>query len=137
MDKSIMIKSGLAIILAYVSTLFGSIDLTLKVLLVCMIFDYITGIVKAFILKELDSRKGLIGIAKKVFILVVVIIANMLDKIISANGLNLDFVRDITIMFYIVNEIISILENVGEFIEIPDFIRNALAQLKKGGNNNG
>ena len=98
-----------------------------------MIMDYITGILKAINKKELDSRIGLIGITKKVMIICIVAVANMIDIIIKANGLNIDYVRDLTIMFYAVNEVISILENAGEFIEIPDFIKKVLAQLNGKG----
>jgi len=128
-----LIKGGISFIGAYLLLLFGDFNTAFKVLLALMIMDYITGILKAINKKELDSRIGVIGITKKVMIICIVAVANMIDIIIKANGLNIDYVRDLTIMFYAVNEVISILENAGEFIEIPDFIKKVLAQLNGKG----
>ena len=128
-----LIKGGISFVGAYFLLLFGDFNTAFKVLLALMIMDYITGILKAINKKELDSRIGLIGITKKVMIICIVAVANMIDIIIKANGLNIDYVRDLTIMFYAVNEVISILENAGEFIEIPDFIKKVLAQLNGKG----
>ena len=39
--------------------------------------------------------------------------------------------REITIMFFIVNESLSILENAGTFLPIPEKLKNVLLQLKE------
>lgn len=137
MNKLELAKGGITFIGAYLMLLFGDFNTVFKVLLVLMILDYATGLLKAIHNKKVDSRIGLKGITKKIMIICVIALANMIDIIIKANGMTIDYIRDLTIMFYSVNETISILENVGEFIEIPDYIRKVLAQLNgKGGKDN-
>lgn len=118
-----------AVVATFFTYIFGSWDLALQVLIVFMILDYGTGVLYAFLNNQLNSEVGFKGLVKKMMILVVLIIGVMVDRI-SGTG-NWVF-RTLVAYFYIANEGISLLENVGNIgIPIPNKLRNALEQLNK------
>jgi toxin secretion/phage lysis holin len=86
--------------------LFGDVKF-LHLLLVLMVLDVITGIFKAIKNQNLWSRKSLFGYARKMLVLVVIILANVIDQILGMSGA----ITYATVIFYIANEGLSILEN--------------------------
>jgi toxin secretion/phage lysis holin len=107
--------------------LFGGWNYLLMVLAVCVIIDYATGVLAAFVEKRLASQVGFRGIAQKVFIFTLVAVAHFIDTLLWDNHL----IRDATILFYIVNEFISITENAGVVgLPIPPFLIKAILKLK-------
>lgn len=91
----------------------GGWDSTLKVLIVMMAADYISGLVVAAMGKSdkteyggLSSKVGFIGLAKKGLMLTVVLIGTALDE-----AMGTAMCRDAACWFYIANEGISVLEN--------------------------
>ena len=118
-----------AVVATFFTYVFGSWDLALQVLIVFMILDYGTGVLYAFLNNQLNSEVGFKGLVKKMMILVVLIIGVMVDRILGTG--NWVF-RTLVAYFYIANEGISLLENVGNIgIPIPNKLRNALEQLNK------
>jgi len=118
-----------AVLAIFFTYLFGSWDLALQVLIVFMVLDYLTGVLHAYLIGQLSSEVGFKGLVKKCMILVVLIIGVMLDRIL---GTGTWVFRTLVCYFYIANEGISLLENVGNIgIPIPNKIRNALEQLNK------
>ena len=118
-----------ALVATFFTYLFGSWDLALQVLIVFMVLDYGTGVLYAFLNNQLNSEVGFKGLVKKLMILVVLIIGVMLDRIL---GTGTWVFGTLVCYFYIANEGISLLENVGNIgIPIPNKIRNALEQLNK------
>nr|DAY70780.1 MAG TPA: holin [Caudoviricetes sp.] len=118
-----------AVLATFFTYIFGSWDLALQVLIVFMVLDYGTGVLYAFLNNQLNSEVGFKGLVKKLMILVVLIIGVMLDRMLG-NGTWV--FRTLVCYFYIANEGISLLENVGNIgIPIPNKIRNALEQLNK------
>lgn len=107
--------------------LFGEWDFGLKILLTLIILDYIMGICKAIYLKCLSSEICLVGIVKKMFILSVVVVSNLIQTILE----NTVPIRDIIIVFYSVNEAISILENASRFILIPSKLYEVIQKIKE------
>lgn len=108
----------------------GGWDIAIQSLLVFIVVDYITGVLKAIYNKELNSAVGLKGIIKKVGYLLVVSISVLLDKIAGNTGA----IRNIVIYFFVANEGLSILENWGNLgLPLPKQLTEALEQLK---NNN-
>ena len=79
-----IIKGFVAAIGTIFTWLFGAWDIALTVLVCFMILDYITGVIRAFIKKEVSSNVGLIGIARKSLILVVLIVGVLLDRLLNA-----------------------------------------------------
>ena len=105
----------------------GGWDATLQVLVALVAVDYASGLTVAIVEKKLDSNVGFRGIMKKVFIFALVYLAVLIDKTIST-----DFIRTLTVTFYIANESISILENAGKLgVPYPKKLKEVLVQLKK------
>ena len=108
----------------------GSWDMALKVLVCFMVLDYITGVLRAYVNKEVSSAIGLKGIARKTVIFIVLIVAVLLDRLLNTG--NWVF-RTLICYFYIANESISLLENCSALgLPIPDKLKEALSQLKEG-----
>ena len=107
---------------------FGSFDGSLKVLIVLVILDYITGITGAARHGELSSSKGFWGILNKVFIFSIVGIAHVIGNELLDHTI---VVREAVIYFYAANEGFSIIENADKLgIPIPKIIRNMFTMLK-------
>lgn len=118
-----------AVLATFFTYLFGGWDLALKILITFMVLDYVTGVIYAYVIKTLNSEVGFRGLIKKCMILAVLIVGVELDRILGTG--NWVF-RTLVCYFYIANEGISLLENVGNIgIPIPNKIRNALEQLNK------
>jgi len=110
-----------------VTYLFGGWSALIQILVAFVAIDYITGVLAAGVNGKLDSNIGLKGIAKKVFIFVIVACGHLVDDAMGTQ----DIVRDAAIYFYIANELLSILENAGEIgLPVPDILKNAIERLK-------
>jgi len=106
----------------------GTWDIAIMVLLMFMALDYTLGLIKGKIHKNLNSKTGFKGLAKKSAIFVVLIVAVCLDRLIG-NGTWV--FRTLVCYFYIANEGLSILENCSQIgIKVPVQIKDALEQLK-------
>ena len=92
--------------------------------------------INACIHKKLSSKVSFTGLAKKVFIILMVGLANVIDTMIFAESAAL---RTAVIFFYIANEGISVLENISASgLPIPSKIIDALHEIKgKGEDENG
>ena len=131
MEKLKIFYTAVCTSLAYI---FGGMDTMLSILIVFMTIDFISGFIKAWVLKEFDSSKFYMGGVKKIGILLIVAVATQLDLLIAIDGAAL---RTVTVSYYIANEGFSILENWGEMgLPLPEPIKNALARLRKDGKDN-
>lgn len=105
----------------------GGFDGLLYALVVFMAADYITGVMCAVSDKKLSSAVGFKGICRKVLILMLVGIANLLDVQVIGTGAVL---RTAVIFFYLSNEGVSLLENAAHLgLPIPEKLKEVLAQL--------
>ena len=99
----------------------------LKSIVILVILDYITGLLKSIYNKKLSSNTGFRGLIKKIIIFIVIatayVIQGVLESVIP--------LREITIVFFICNEAISLLENASEFVPIPEKLKDVLIQLRK------
>ena len=99
--------------------------------MIFVVLDYITGIAKAAVRRELSSKAGCHGLLKKVAIFVLVAIGTVMDSVIPAAN---HAIRSAVIMFYIANEGLSILENAGEIgLPMPEALKAALKKLSEPG----
>ena len=122
------IKVILASLASLFSFLFGNFDFLLKALLALMVIDYITGLCKAFIQKKINSSVGGEGIIKKVVYLSMVTVSVIIDQLLESSGT----IRLIVITSFIINEILSILENSSEMgIKVPKVLNEALEKISK------
>ena len=124
--------SVLGVIGSYVSLLFGGWSDAMSTLLIFMVIDYITGLCVAAAGKSdktktggLNSKIGYIGLLRKGMIMLMLIVASRLDLLLDST-----FVKDMTCIAFIINETISIIENVGRFVPIPKPILRAIDILK-------
>ena len=105
----------------------GGLDGLMIALIVLMTLDYISGVMCAIIDKKLSSAVGFKGVCKKVFILMLVGVAHIIDLHVVGTGSAL---RGAVICFYMSNEGLSLLENAAHIgLPIPDKLRDILAQL--------
>jgi toxin secretion/phage lysis holin len=104
----------------------GGWDVILKALVVLIVLDYITGVLKAIVTKTLSSQVGFIGLIRKIVIFIVVATAVTVQTVVG-DAIPL---REIVIIFFICNEGISLLENASEFVPIPEKLKNTLIQLR-------
>ena len=130
MDK-LSLDKVISLIASEVATIFiflvGEIDIALICLIIAIVLDYISGIIKAYNIKQLSSKIGFKGILKKIGILVLVMLAVLVDRVSGNTGA----IRTLVIYYFVANEGLSILENLGEAgIPIPNAIRKALKVLK-------
>lgn len=110
--------------------LFGAWDTALLVLILFIVLDYTTGVLKAYYNKEISSDIGRRGITKKATILIVLIVAVLLDRLLNTGSW---VFRTLVCYFYIANEGISLLENCASLgLPIPEKLKDALVQLKDG-----
>lgn len=128
----IMKEEAFCLILADIGTvllfLFGGWDIALQCLLIAIAIDYISGLIKAYNTKTLDSKVGFKGILKKVGILCIVAIAVVVDHITGESRA----IRTLVIYYFVANEGLSVLENLSiAGLPIPQSIKKALQALKK------
>lgn len=118
-----------------IASLFGGWTASLTTLLIFMGIDYLSGLVLAGVFHKspktetgaLESRAGLKGLIRKVTMLLFVLIGHRLDVAVGAT-----YIRDAICIAFMVNELISIVENAGLMgIPVPAVITNAIDILKK------
>ncbi len=105
-DLALRIKAGSAALGGCVVYWLGGLDKLLIALITVMALDYATGLLAAWYGKALSSAEGFRGIAKKVMALTVVALAYTIESV-TGGAFPL---REITIMFFVVNESLSILK---------------------------
>lgn len=121
-------KSVIAVGGAAASFLFGGWSSLLSILLTFVVIDYISGVTAAGLRGELNSEVGLVGIAKKVAIFGVVAVGHLVDTALG----NAHLFRDTAIFFYLANEVLSILENIGRIgVPVPEKLKNAVEVLRQ------
>ena len=118
-----------------IASAFGGWDAALKALIFFMATDYVTGLIVAGIFKKsdksesggLESRAGFKGLLRKGMTLVIVFIAAQIDHL---SGMT--FVRNSTVVAFVTNEALSILENAGLMgVPMLPVITNALEVLRR------
>lgn len=121
------IKAILTGIITWIGWLVGGYDTMMITLLLFMVIDYISGVMCGISNKDLSSEIGFKGIFKKIMIILLVGITNLLGVAIGIDGL-----RYIVISFYLANEGISIIENASMLgLPVPQKVKDVLEQLKK------
>ena len=120
---------------AAITYLLGGWDTAMITLLILMGIDYFCGLIVAGIFKKspktesgtLESRAGWKGLCRKGVTLLIVLVAYRLDLTMGTT-----IVKDGVDIAFLVNELISIVENAGLMgIPIPTVITNAIDLLNK------
>jgi toxin secretion/phage lysis holin len=99
----------------------------MQYLLACNILDIVTGFIKAYDQKNVSSKKMKHGALAKVTIWCVVVVSIILSVYLGTD------LTTYIIGYYLIMEIVSILENVSVFIPVPDKLKNMLSneQIEK------
>lgn len=128
MEKMFNVYSVVAAVFGgVVVKLFGGWDVLLQTMVILTILDYVTGIIKGIINKELSSKTGFSGLLKKVIMYAVIATGVVIGRVIG----EVIPLRESVLMFFIANEAISLLENAAEFVPIPDKLKEILLQLRE------
>ena len=121
------IQTAITMLGGWLGYFVGGMDGMLTALIILMAIDYVTGIMCAIADKSLSSAVGFKGICRKVLILMLVGIANIIDVNVVGSGSAL---RGAVICFYLSNEGISILENSTHLgLPVPAKLKEILTQL--------
>ena len=130
-----ILTAGVGALGGLMSWLYGGFGDAMLVLIVFIALDYMTGLIVAGVFHKssksetgaLESKAGWKGLCRKGVSLLVVLVACRLDAIIGSS-----FVRDATVIAFICNETISIIENAGLMgVPIPEALTKAVDVLKQ------
>lgn len=112
--------------IAFLVWLIGGFDLLVRVLLVLMSLDYLTGLWAGYKRKNLNSKRAYKGFQKKFLILVLLCGASLMHRLAPGIGF-----RSLVGLFYCATEMLSIVENCGKCgVRIPRKLKRALEQLR-------
>lgn len=119
---------------SFIAYSLGGWDASVITLLIFMGIDFITGLIVAGLFHKsnktqngaLESRAGWKGLTKKCLTLLFIVIAVRLDMLLGCN-----YIRDAVCISFILNELLSIVENAGLMgLPIPAVITKAIEVLK-------
>lgn len=131
-------KIFFVVIATFVSVRFGILAPLLALLITALVVDYISGMIASAIKGELSSKKGIIGILKKLGYIFAVVVALIADELIIFISSQFDinilpkatFAILITIWLTL-NELLSIIENLGRMgVPLPKFLKRIILILK-------
>ena len=136
--KENIFQALIAAVVGAVAAYFNVLLIPLIVLFVVMVIDYITGMAEAYTNKTINSRIGIVGILKKVLYFALVAVGIVADYLITSAlvqiHINLEVnycIGMIVTIWLIINELISILENLSEMgIPLPEFLIKIVKRLK-------
>ena len=107
----------------------------LETLILCMALDYLTGMMAAGIFHKskksaeggLESRSGWKGLCRKGISLLIVLVSYRMDLIAGT-----DFICNAVMAAYLVNELLSITENLGLMgVPVPKVLSGAIDLLRQ------
>lgn len=115
-------------IVTAVSGFLGGMDGIMYALIAFISIDYITGVAVAIKQKKLSSEVGFWGLVRKVCIIALVGVAHFVDVYVMHTG---DIFRTAIALYYIGNEGVSLLENMGNLgVPLSKKLKDVLEQLK-------
>lgn len=132
MKHFLIVSSG--VIGSLIASLFGGWTIALETLFIFMLVDYVTGLITAGVFHKssktkngaLESRAGFKGLCRKVGIIFCVLVAYRLDLVMGTT-----YLKDAVCIAFIVNESISIIENIGLMgVPVPEKLTKAIEILK-------
>ena len=137
--EKVGIFSTIGMIIAWIAEAFGGWDDAMTTLVICMLIDYVTGLMVAGLFRKssktadggLESRAGWKGLARKFSTLLLVLVAVRIDMVLGTT-----YICNAVVFSFMANELLSIVENVGLMgVPLPKVITEAITLLNKKGNN--
>lgn len=128
-------KAGAAVVGA-LAGLMGEWNVMLTALAVLMVLDYLSGLLCAWrgvspktVTGGVSSKASFDGLARKAFIILIVLLATILDHVIDMGSA---VFQTAATMYYIANEGISILENAALLgVPFPERMKKTLEAVKQ------
>ena len=129
-SEDMRMKTFLIMVQDIIGMALGGWDGLLSALVLFIVVEYLTQILVAILNKKISSEIGFRGMAKKISIIFLVMVGNVIDVLVIQNG---SIIRTAVIFFYLSNEGILILENVAIMgLPIPQKLKDILEQFKDG-----
>ena len=137
MDK---VKASVIAVVSALMSWLGVLAVPMFLLVGCNVIDYFTGLAAARYREEnINSYKGIRGIIKKVCMWLLVLVGAWVDVLINyaieCAGIEMSFpfvVATVVAVWLVVNEIISILENMIDIgVDMPPFLLPVVRYIKK------
>lgn len=133
------VKTILILICSALMTKLGVLAIPVLLMVGCNLIDYVTGLCAAKYRNEkISSAVGINGIVKKVCMWVLVLIGSWIDVLLkySVEQINLNIginniVATIVCIWIVVNEMISILENMNDIgVDLPPFLMPIIKNIQ-------
>lgn len=129
-----IVCTAFAVVGGAIARLFGGWTEDMITLIIFMAVDFVMGLIVAGVFHKsnksqtgaLNSHAGWVGLCKKGVTLLFVLIAHRLDMLLGA-----DYIKTTTVIGFIANEVISIVENAGLMgMPLPEPVMKAIEILK-------
>lgn len=138
MSKENVLHTVIAAALGAFTAYLSNLTVPVIVLIAVMLVDYGTGMLNAWLKNELNSRVGILGIVKKISYFALIVVGMAVDYILNSAFVKInadistgDCIGIIVVIWLIINEIISILENLSSIgIPLPKFLQKIVGHLK-------
>ncbi len=133
-------QTWITIAVSAVMDFLGILAIPVFLMIGCNLIDYVTGLMASkYRQEQLNSYKSMRGIAKKVCMWLLVVVGAMVDVLIKyatqTMGLSIQIpfiIATLVAVWIVVNEIISILENLVDIgIDLPPFLMPIVKRIKK------
>lgn len=143
--KENIVKAAVVGTVAAVAAYFEVLLVPVIIVVIVMLCDYVSGVAAGWAHGELSSRTGIIGIVKKLAHVLIIVVGVVIDWVIqlAADKLGLDagrfcYFAMLVIIWLIINECISILENVARLgVNVPPFLLKLTKKLKASAESSG
>lgn len=135
MNNKEWIKPAIAVVFSACAAYFKIIAMPVFVLVIAMAADYLTGMISAYVSGSLSSKTGLKGIIKKLCYMFAVACGVIVDYICTStikSDESICFFGLLVAIWLILNEVVSILENLDRIgVPLPQFLKKAAEHLKE------
>lgn len=111
-----MVKVGIGLIVGFISSLIGGVDELFTMLMIMIVIDLISGIMKGIVNKNINGEKFYKGGFKKLSIFLVIVVGTQIEVYLGSEIP----LRSISITYYIISEGISFIENISYFVDLPE-----------------
>lgn len=134
------VKVIVTVIVSTLMSWLGILAIPVFLLVGCNVLDYFTGLCASKYRDEtISSYKGIRGIIKKVCMWMLIVVGSVIDTLLNyaVQSISPDFrlpfiVATVVAVWLIVNEIISILENMVDIgVDMPPFLMPLVKNIKK------
>lgn len=133
-------QAWVTIAVSAVMDFLGILAIPVFLMIGCNLIDYITGLIASkYRDEQVSSYKGMRGIVKKVCMWLLVVVGAVIDELIqyTAQTMGVNFqipfiVATLVAVWIVVNEVISILENMIDIgVTLPPFLMPIVKRIKK------